>query len=236
MSFYANATIYSDIFILYPTLMDTFFNLNRAKIRFAFVATSLTLIGFVLLVLTIAYFAKNLPDKELLTAIFLAAGVGLPIFIITLLYIKWLYRKAVRQKAFSLEPFNQLENIGFVNSFSNIETKWHFTEKVKIMLLDGYTLIIDISEESNKNLELKIPIEWKKLDKTSFNELTDKFNRHNIEVGIGCLKKKYKTNGSQFLKIDELKLDLEKFIELIKEEGFEPKKQERLAHNIACCK
>ena len=211
--------------MLCPNLMDTFFNLNREKIRFAFVATSLTFIGFVLLVLIIAYFAKSLPDKELLIAIFLAAGVGLPIFIITLSYIKWLYRKAVRRKAFSLEPFNQLENIGFVNSFSNIETKWDFTEKVKTTLIDGYTLIVDISEESSKNIELKIPVEWKKLDKIKFNELTDKFNRHNIEFGIGCLKKKYKINGPPFIKIDELKLDLEKFIELIKEEGFEPKKK-----------
>ncbi len=202
--------------------MDTFYKLNRVKIRYAFVATSLTSIGFVLLVLMIA---KNLPDKELLFVIFLAAGFGFPVFIIILSYIKWWYRKNVRLKAFSIEPFNQLQNIGFVDTFLNIETKWHFTEKVKTTLFDGYTLIVDISEKSNKALELEIPVEWKKLDKTSFNNLIDKFNRLNVEFDIGCFKKRYKTKGQTFLKIDELKLDLEKIVELIKEAGFKPRKK-----------
>ncbi len=91
--------------------------------------------------------------------------------------------------------------------------------------MDGYTLIVDISEERNNALELEIPVDWKKLDKTSGNKLTDKFKRYNVEFGIGCLKKRYETNGQTFLKIDELKLDIEKFVELIKEEGFKPKKK-----------
>ena len=205
--------------------MDTFYKLNKEKIRFAFVTVSLTLMGFVFMVLTIAYFAKSLPDKNLLIVIFLTAGFGLPIFIILLSYLTWLFKQKARQKAFSLEPFNQLENIGFVDTFLNIDTKWRFTEKGKCLHIDGYTLKADISEEFSKTLELEIPIEWKKLDKLSFNKLTDKFSRHDIDFGIGCLKKRYKTNRQTFQNINEIKLDLENCISLIKEEGFEPYKK-----------
>jgi hypothetical protein len=204
--------------------MDTFYKLNKEKIRFGFVVSSLILIGFVLFVLAIAYFTNNMPHKELLFVIFLAASIGFPILIIMLPYILCLYMQKIRKKLFSVEPFNQLQSIGFVDTFTNIHTKWHFTEKVKTALMDGYTLIVDISVGSNNAFIFEIPVEWKMLDKASFNELTDKFKKHNINFGIECLKKRYQINKQTFLNIDELKLDLEKFVELIKEEGFEPKK------------
>ena len=210
---------------LCTTFMDTFYKLNREKIRFAFVTASLTLIGFVFLILAIAYYAKSLPDKNLLIAIFLTAGFGLPVFIVLLSYLKWLFRQKARHKAFSLEPFNQLENIGFVDTLLNIDTKWHFTEKRKCLHVDGYTLKAEISEEFSETLELEIPIEWKKLNKPSFNKLTDKFSKHDIDFGIGCLKKRYKINGQTFQNINELKLDIDTCISLIKDEGFKPSKK-----------
>ena len=211
--------------MLFTIFMDTFYKLNREKIRFAFITTSLSIMGFVFLVLTIAFFAKSLPDKKLLIAIFITAGVVLPVFIILLLYIKWLLRQNAREKVFSLEPFNQLENIGFVNTFLNIENKWHFTEIGKCLSIQGYILKADISEECNKTLELEIPVEWKKLDTPSFDNLSEKFSKHNISFGVECLKKSYKINRQTFLSINELKLDLEKCISLIKDEGFEPIKK-----------
>ena len=205
--------------------MDTFFKLNRQKIKFAFKVASLSLISFVVVVLTIAFFTGGLPDIKLLISILLVAGVGLPTFIVCLSYLKWIAKRTGRRKAFSTVPFDELNNIGFVDTFSNLDTKWEFTEIVKSSKIDGYDVVIDISEQHNNCLELKIAVEWKKLDKTTFRIIESKFNQYQIELGIGCLKKRYEYRKHQFSSIGELKLDLEKCIELIKAEGFEPKKK-----------
>ena len=119
--------------------MDTFISLNKSKLKFAFSATSLILLGLVSVILIIAYFSNGQPGIELLMTILLTAGVGFPIFIVLIAYLTWLYRRSLRRKLFAKAPFNQLENIGFSKSYLNIDTKWHFTEEIKEKIINSVT-------------------------------------------------------------------------------------------------
>lgn len=204
-------------------LMNTFLKLNRDKLKLIFVRLSLICLGFVFIVLTIAYLTVNFPSGSLLLAILLATGIGFPIFIIILGYMVWQLNRTARQKAFSKIPFNQIENIGFYKSYVDDNSKWSFTDEVKEGKLNGFTLTLDISKEKGHTLEFDIPTNWKKLDKSGYSRLTEKFKQYNIEFRIGSLVKQYDTRLPALQTVSELKHDLEVFITLLQQEGFEPK-------------
>ncbi len=204
--------------------MDTFLDLNGDKLKFAFTRTSLVFLGVVSVFLTIAYFTENFLDAELLLIIVFTAGIGLPLIIILNAYLAWLYKRSARKKAFSKTPFDQIEKIGFYKSPSNVTTKWFFTHQVKEGHVNGFTLVCDISNEKSHIIEVKVPTEWKKLNKSQYNSLSKKFSEQKIEFRIGSLVKQYNTKRPPVLTIHDLKSDLEQFTELLKQEGFEPKK------------
>jgi len=204
--------------------MDTFLKLNRDKLKPTFRRLSLILLGFVSVVLFIAYLTDNFPAVQLLVYITLVTAIGFPFFIMLLGYIGWHINHKARQKVFSKVPFNDIENIGFYKTYLGDNSKWSFTEEIKKGHLNGFTLTMDFSKEKGHTLEFDIPTEWKKLDKNHFSRLTEKFKQHNIEFKIGSLVKQYDTRQLEIQTVTDLKQDLELTTTILLQAGFEPKR------------
>lgn len=202
--------------------MDTFLELNRTKLKSIFIRLSLVIIGFVAIVLAVAFLTGNSPNGQLLLAIILTAIFGLPLFIMSLGYIGWLFNRKARQKAFSKIPFNQIENIGFYKSYTGDNSKWSFTDEIREGKLNGFTLKMDVCKEKSHTIEFNTPTEWKKLDKSEYDRLSDMFRQYNIEFRVGSIVKQYDTKQPALQSVD-LKQDLELFTTLLRQEGFEPK-------------
>ncbi len=205
--------------------MDTFLELNRQKLKPSFIRIALVLLGLVFVISLIAFLTSgNLPSGQLLFSIILTAGVGFPLFILLLGSLTWLLNHKSRQSAFSKTPFDQIENIGFYRSYKGDTSKWSFTDEIKEGKLNGFTLKMDISKEKGRHfLEFDIPVEWKKIDKSEFNRLTEKFKQYNAEFRIGSIAKQYDIRQHTLQTVSDLKTDLLLFTTLVKEEGFEPK-------------
>jgi len=203
--------------------MDTFLELNRGKLKSIFVRLSLVLLGLVSIVIAFAHLAGNFSNGKLLLAIILATGIGFPLFIMLIGYMVWLLNHKARQKAFSKIPFNEIENISFYKSYKGDSSKWSFTDEIKEGKLNGFTLRMDVSKEKNHTIEFDTPTEWKKLDKSEYSRLNDKFKQQSVEFRIGSLVKYYDTKRTVLQTVSDLKEDLELFTTLLRQEGFEPK-------------
>ena len=102
--------------------------------------------------------------------------------------------------------------------------KWSFTDEIKEGKLFGFTLRMDLSKEKGRHfIEFEMPLEWKKLDKSEFNRLTEKLRQHDAEFRIGRIVKQYDTRQQAFQTASDLKHDLELFTTLLRQEGFKPK-------------
>lgn len=206
--------------------MDTFLKLNRNKLSPTFFRLSFVLLGAVFLVLTIAYFTHNLPNRQLLLVIILATSIGFALLIMFLTYIVWLLNCKARKRVFTKSPFNQIENIGFYKAYKGDNSKWMFTDEIKKGTLNGFTLTMDISKEKSHTLEFEIETKWKELNKSEYNRLMEKFKQQNIEFRIGSLVKYYNIKRPLLKSLSDLKQELELFTSLLHKEGFEPKKCE----------
>ncbi len=205
--------------------MDTFFKLNKEKLKFAFAATLLILLGLVLLVLIIAYFTKTLPDTKLIITILLTTTIVAPVFIISIVYLVGLFNHKLKRKLFSRAPFDKLENIGFYKSYLNIDNKWQLTEEIRECKIEGFTLKCNLALDKKNTIEIEAPTEWKKLDKNEYKRLSGKLKNYNIDFRIGSLVKLYETNQLILRTEGELKEDIKHFTDLLRQESFEPKKK-----------
>jgi hypothetical protein len=138
-------------------------------------------------------------------------------------YFVWLLNHKARQKAFSKIPFNEIERIGFYKSYIGDSSKWSFTDEIKEGKLNGFTLRMDVSKDKNQTIQFDTPTEWRKLDKSEYGRLTDKFNQHSVKFRIGGLVRHYDTKRPILQTVSDLKQDLELFTTLLRQEGFEPK-------------
>lgn len=185
---------------------------------------SLVFLGFVCIVLAIAYFSGSLPNGQLLCGILLTTGIGFPILGLFIGYIVWTLNHKARQKAFSNPPFNNIESIGFYKAFIDDSSKWALTEEIKEGKLNGFTLKMDMSREKGRHtIEFETAVEWMKLDKNEYNRLTEKFKQHHIEFRTGSLVKQYNTKRPILKTVADLEEDLKLFTTLLKQEGFEAK-------------
>lgn len=203
--------------------MDTFLKLNRQKLKPALVRTSLIFLGAVIIPLSITYMTGTLPNAQFLLYVLIVACIGFPLLIIFLGYLIWQFNHKARQKAFSKTPFNQVDKIGFSRTYIGDSSKWSLTDEIKEGNINGFTLRMDISKEKGgRFIEFDIPVEWKKLDNGELNRLTEEFKHYNAELRIGSIAKQYDTRRQTLQTVSDLKQDLELFIALLRQEGFEP--------------
>lgn len=206
-------------------MMHTFLQLNKHKLRFAFVTVSLTFIILILIVLLILYFKGVFLKTGLLLTILFAAGIGFPVFIIFLAYMAWLQKRFARKKIFSVAPFDQLESIGFRTSLVNDKTKWQFTEEGKEGIINGFTLKCDMQDRKQYLLEFETFVEWREMEKEEYKGIIEQFSHYNIEFGWGSFIKTYNTKRMTLNSIYELQKELEQFTGLLLKEGFNPRKE-----------
>ena len=182
------------------------------------------LLGFVLVVLTISYYNNALPQRDLLVSILVFTGIFFPAFCLILTFLIGLWTHTARRKLYSTEPFNQLDKIGFKETYKNLKSKWQLTEVVMAGSILDYIVIADFSKETSKMISFETNLEWKKLEKSEIDNLAIEFEKENIVLGIGTISKHYRITENNFTNIEELKADLERFIEKLNLLGFKPKK------------
>lgn len=207
-----------------PKKMDRFLKLNKHKLRFAFFATSITFLTIVIIILAIGYFNEQFPDIVLLTIVLLGAGIGFPLFIITLAYLEWLSKRRVRKRAFSKPPFDRLDKIGFSKSFINEKTKWFFTEESKEVVINDFKIKCDITRNNSKTIQFKALVNHRQIDKDEFKHLERHFKNQDIIFDFEGLIKMYDIKRPTIVSAQQLESDLIKFTELLKKENFEPQK------------
>ncbi len=202
--------------------MDTFLKLNQDKLKSIFIRISLTCLGFVFVVLVIAYTTGYFPSGQLLIIILLVSGIGFPFLFMLLAYFGWTVNHSRRQHIFTKSPFNEVEGIGFYKAFVD-DTKWAFKDEIKEGIIDGFRLRMDIAKEKRHSIQFDTSTEWKKLDKTEYRRLTEKFKPYNVVFKIGGLTKYYDTEHSTVNTVSELSDYLKLFTTMLRQEAFEPK-------------
>lgn len=205
--------------------MNQFLKLNRHKLKFAFKVTSLLFMALVLIVFIIAIVNGQVPEASLIIIVTFFAGVIFPCFIIFISYLAWLYKQWAKRKAFSKPPFDQLHVLGFSDELQAEKTKWAFTEKVKAGKINGFDLIADVLYGDRHIIEVRTFTAWRQIKKNEYKRLSKEFKTHDIEFDIGCLIKRYNIKRLSVFTIDDLRSDLHGFTELLKQNGFEPQKQ-----------
>jgi hypothetical protein len=200
--------------------LDIFIQLNRDKLRFSFLFTSVAFRGLVALVLFIAYCNGSFPGKGLLIGIILTAGVGFPTFSIIILYVKWLRKHQAKMSIFSKPPFDKLDIIGFQTTFSNLNSKWHLTEEIKAGIINEIALTCDLSDRKSQVLEFEAHSAWKHLNKKEFQLISKKFEKQSVEIGMGSFIKHISIKNAP-KDIHDLKQELEHLTQLLKSEGFQ---------------
>ncbi len=220
----ADMVLYKTLYpILNKTTMTNFLEINRNKLRFALKAISLTFTLIVLIIFTILGVTKNeFPDWVLFVSILISSSIGLPIFVIGLAYIDWHSKIRIRNKAYNQQPFDELDQIGFTISYLNDKTKWYFTEEFKEIVINGYRIQCDARKESPNTIEFKAFVKHTKIEKEKFKTLDEKLRQEEIYFDFGGLIKKYNIKKKMNLTIEQLKIDLTQFVEILQHEEFEP--------------
>jgi hypothetical protein len=202
--------------------MNMFFRLNKRKLGFAFFVISITLLGFVLVLLTIAYISgKTLPETMLILWIVLFAGVLFPLFIIFLAYLAWEIKRYARQRVFSKPPFNQLDRLGFKKFLLNKDSKWSFTEEIMEGTINGFSLLLEINDRKRHIIETTIFITFLSMEQEKYKTLVQKFRNLDIDFLVFHFTKRYDSRKWKNKTLDELRNDLEQFVEYVKQENFQ---------------
>ncbi|RCH54209.1 hypothetical protein DJ568_12985 [Mucilaginibacter hurinus] len=205
--------------------MDNFINLNGRKIKFAFLTTSSIFLIFSFILFVYSYSKGETPDlASLITGVFVA-GFVMPAFIIAVAYYEWYRKKRVRLKAFKIPPFDRLEEMGFHKYYVLENSRFFFTEEVKRGEINDFTLICNVERNSPNKIAFRAIAKDKQLDKSEFKKLEHVLKGNNIELDFGALTKAYNLKKIQFMTISDLNTDLEQFTDLLKENGFEPLKE-----------
>ncbi|MFT3679674.1 MAG: hypothetical protein QM791_05350 [Ferruginibacter sp.] len=202
-------------------MMGSFIKLNSKKIGFAYVFSAVSFLLFTAVILLVAYFKGYPPHGNLLAAILLTDIIVAPAFIICIARLAWQYKKFKQEQLFQKPPFDKLETIGFYKSFKNKETKWHFTDEIKEVIINGFKIHCNIIIERHTAVEFEVLDTSKQIDKHAYERLEKLFAAYNGYFKIDTIAKKYTMQQTKELTIEDIKKDLQQFTMMLKEEGFE---------------
>jgi hypothetical protein len=209
-----------------PSIMNTFLKLNFRKLRFALFFSAATMSSLVSLVLLIAYFKTGHSASFALVISILVFTVFLfPVFIVLLGYFSWLFKRSRKLKLFSKPPFNDLEKIGFYNSLKGENSRWVFTEEIKEGEIKGVKIKCDLAEQKLNTVEFELFNVFREIDKRDFKRLEELFREYNGYFKFDTIAISYTAGQAKNMTPEDLKSDLEKFIMMLKREGFEVNRQ-----------
>jgi len=202
--------------------MKGFLELNRNKIGFAFISTSLVFLTLTLPFLIVFYYNDDFPDLIFLSIIISSAGVGFPVFLLGLAYLEWLLNRRVRRRVFSVFPFNELYKIGFKESLINEKTRWNFTQETKEAIVNDFLLKCDVTHENPKIIEFNTLVEPKQIEKNELKRLSKSFSKQGVKFSYDEFTKKINSRRRDLKSVEVLEKDLLSFTETLKKDGFLP--------------
>lgn len=203
--------------------MTTFLQINKHKLPFAIKVISLifTIIVFGIYIMLVVS-GKEYPDLITLICVLLGTSIIFPISIIGVAFLEWRNKRKIRNRAYSIPPFNELNKIGFTNSYLNKNSKWNFTEENKEITIDNYLITCDIKRDSPNTILFKTFIKNCVIEKERFKTLETKFKQNDIYFDLNGLIKKYNIKKNMDLTIEQVEDDLNQFVIILKQENFEP--------------
>ncbi len=201
--------------------MKKFLQLNWSRLILPYLFTGLIFLAMVLIIERSLYYSEEgIPDDFNFTYFVLFLVVLLPLFLLIIVAFEWLYKHRVREKAFSIEPFNKLEEIGFSKLYINQLNKMALIEETKCAKIGGYFVSCFVEKEKTKRLEFRFDIDFPKIYGKEASNLLKEYKEQNLSYASISLF--YNTKETKNLTIADLKTDLENFAISIKEKGFEP--------------
>ena len=202
--------------------MNLFLQLNQHKLKFAFVFCSLLGLGAVSLLFILGYMKQwAMPDVSERNYIFFGAGVGLPVFILTVAWLSWEVELRKMRRLLSVSPFSELKSIGFFDGMKNMRSKWNFTEIILVAQIDGFSIVCEADRNKKYSFSMTIYLMPQSKGEPELQALKRKFDARNIDFNNLVARKWYNTRKPQVTSIEEVKQDLEEFVQMLKAEGYE---------------
>lgn len=197
--------------------MNEFLEINKPKIKFAFLA-SLSI--FSLLGLLPTFLIKDLTPIERLL-LFLSIGLGFAFFSLFLAIVSEYFKFSARRKAFDkpgINDFFALNN--FQTVLTRTKTKWYLTQESKKGIVNGFPILVDLHATNSNLLRFDFLVKQIPVSKEKFNDLKELFRQHDAEFDFESISFNfnYKKQSSQ----TELKNKLTEFADLLVKEGFVP--------------
>lgn len=194
--------------------------INKQKLISMLIRSSLIILVQLLIIFLIAYFNNALPNTTLIISIFAFGCIILPLVIILIGFLVWNITQRRKTKIYNKL---ELDKIGFTDKQINEESFWKLNESIKTKKIDDYTIAINLSETNSNQLEIEVPLRWRKVDKNEFKILDTEFKSQDIELRIGCIVKKVNiksllTNYDS----ENFNNNLNALITFIKAKGFKP--------------
>jgi len=204
--------------------MREFLQINKSKLKFAFIFSSLVFSGLVLIIFAIGFFNQQIPEISLFLTVLLGAGLGMPLFIILIGTLRGTWDIRKRKRAFSSKPYSELKNFGFVEQLKNKNNRWQFSEHVLIGEICDYKILAEVDTQNAPNvIRFQAITEIENIGNDEIRRLTRKFEPYDIELDFDGVTKKIFIKDKRITTIDQLLNDLKNFIEIIKRENFKPK-------------
>lgn len=203
--------------------MNNFLELNKHKffLGFKILSLSFTLL-FVILPMAISIANGNYPTWTLFISVFLLGSVIFPLFLVGMTYLTWLNKIWVKKKALNIQPFDELDRIGFATAYINEKSKWNFTEEIKEIVIDGYRIQFNVIMGFPSNIEFRALVKHPKVERERFMAFVASSKQDRIYLDIDSLIKVYSPKKVDNLTIEQLKAELIQFAQVMRLENFEP--------------
>lgn len=130
--------------------MKQYLQLNQAKLKFMFKATSIIFGTCVLVFFIIAYFKeKYIPELSLFLSVIAGFSIGMSLLIGIIATLSGYYYYNLKRKKFQTFPFSELDKLGFKLIKCQEETNWALTEEVLSGRINGFQVVLILTLKTN---------------------------------------------------------------------------------------
>lgn len=206
--------------------MNLFWQLNRNKLKSAFLFFSLAFLCAVSVLLAFTYYNYQFPDLNLLIRILIFAGLILPFFCICVSIIGWISDNKRYLRIISKSSLKELENHGYKYSKVNENSKWFYTSQKLSKNVNGFNIELEIIRDT---ISFALFGFHKGIEESRYNKLKKEVKNLNFNVFfVGNFTQEINIKNLNDLKIYDLEDDIEELTQLMLKYGYTQKKQSDL--------
>jgi len=199
--------------------MKEFIALNKQKIIFGLRWSSIIFTTIVLIAFAWGKFNGQVPTIELFVSILLVAGIVFPLFIITLGVLQDYSEYKRIDKILNTYPYSDLVNNGFKRIPTNQNSKWMLS---KVMLRGHFNSYPVDCEVENGILKIIALVNRDNFKKEHMEKLKKDFGSKKVAYDSLGIAMGYNVKKERLTAFEQLKGDLDKFVQFFKKEGLEP--------------